>query len=443
VRRAASLRSKKIQKWDNYAEMWTPPQGADPPRVKVPASSSIRWRFAVPGSLVPLHRNPTTDQERSVIKRKRVGEGISANFDLCRFSPFDGMSEELLDEVRARARLRQCTAGTQLFGEGDPNGELLYVVFGTIELRRGGRLFGAVGAGTAVGRLPLSKSTTHLHSAVVGSPLAGVLAIDADRLDTLVTLEQTASYNVTNLQSDWASQLDAEDWMVQALRSKAFAKIPPVSIQAMFMRMQRVDYRAGDIVIRQGDDGDYFYVIAKGRCMVTRDLPTGAGPLLLAELGVGSSFGEEALIAGAQRSANVSMATDGSLMRLGRADFLKLCSAPLINELSLDQAREQVRGGARWVDVRMPGETYEAGIPAAIRVPLHQLRARMDVIPRSAPLVVVCNTGRRSAVAAFILAQHGFKVSTLKGGMASLGLDTIEVAGTGVHWQRQRLRSAG
>ena len=39
------------------------------------------------------------------------------------------------------------------------------------------------------------------------------------------------------------------------------------------MRMQRIAYNAGDTVIRQGDEGDYFYAIVDGNCVVTRETP--------------------------------------------------------------------------------------------------------------------------------------------------------------------------
>jgi CRP-like cAMP-binding protein len=39
------------------------------------------------------------------------------------------------------------------------------------------------------------------------------------------------------------------------------------------MRMQRINYRARDIVIKQGTEGDYFYVVVAGKCVVTRETP--------------------------------------------------------------------------------------------------------------------------------------------------------------------------
>src|SRR5690606_40893977 len=100
--------------------------------------------------------------------------------------------------------------------------------------------------------------------------------------------------------------------------------------QAIFMRMQRVDYQAGETVIKQGDEGDYFYVIVKGKCLVMRETPLNKQGIRLAELGMGDTFGEEALISDARRNATVTMLTPGALMRLAKEDFRTLLNEPML-----------------------------------------------------------------------------------------------------------------
>ena len=152
--------------------------------------------------------------------------------------------------------------------------------------------------------------------------------IDSDLLDVLLTWDQTGQYEVAELRGDG---LDVTgDWMTTLLQTKAFHRIPPANIQAIFMRMQRINYRAGDIVIKQGTEGDYFYVVVAGKCVVTRETPLNKEGIKLAELGPGDSFGEEALIAEAKRNATVTMSTDGTLMRLGKNDFQTLLNEPLL-----------------------------------------------------------------------------------------------------------------
>ena len=115
----------------------------------------------------------------------------------------------------------------------------------------------------------------------------------------LLTWDQTGTYEVNELQAGNGNGT-GDDWMTMLLQSRAFHRIPPANLQAVFMRMQRMNYVAGDVVIRQGDEGDYFYVIMNGRCAVSRETPLNREGIRLAELGMGETFGEEALISGAR-----------------------------------------------------------------------------------------------------------------------------------------------
>ena len=66
------------------------------------------------------------------------------------------------------------------------------------------------------------------------------------------------------------------------------------------MRMQQINYKSGDVVLKQGSEGDYFYVLTRGKCLVTRETPLNKEGIKLAELDVGDTFGEEALDFGCQ-----------------------------------------------------------------------------------------------------------------------------------------------
>jgi glyoxylase-like metal-dependent hydrolase (beta-lactamase superfamily II)/rhodanese-related sulfurtransferase len=69
------------------------------------------------------------------------------------------------------------------------------------------------------------------------------------------------------------------------------------------------------------------------------------------------------------------------------------------------------------IDIRNHGERESGTIPAALHIPLAQLRARLDEVPTTKPIVVHCASGWRSSVAASLLRAHGFDtVSDLAGG---------------------------
>jgi len=72
------------------------------------------------------------------------------------------------------------------------------------------------------------------------------------------------------------------------------------------------------------------------------------------------------------------------------------------------------------IDVRAPGEWEDARIEGSVNVPLSRLGERMSELPADRPLVVLCASGYRSAIAAGVLAQAGFThVHDLVGGLAA------------------------
>ena len=98
------------------------------------------------------------------------------------------------------------------------------------------------------------------------------LSIDSELLDVMITWDQTGTYEVAELQAQLEGA-GSDDWMTTLLQTKAFHRIPPANIQAIFLRLQRTPFRAGEVVIKQGDEGDYFYAIVQGKCLVTRESP--------------------------------------------------------------------------------------------------------------------------------------------------------------------------
>jgi MFS family permease len=78
-----------------------------------------------------------------------------------------------------------------------------------------------------------------------------------------------------------------------------------------------LDVAEGDVVVRQGDIGDAFYVVGEGRLSVTKD-----GRELPYAMERGEGFGELALLRDAPRSATVSALEPSRLLRIERADFL-------------------------------------------------------------------------------------------------------------------------
>lgn len=344
------------------------------------------------------------------------------------FSPLDGLKSENLQALARKASVREIASDEVLFKEGDDDKRTIYILSGVVELLQNGESVTIVRGGTPEARNPISPTMPRRHTAVVASNRIEALVIDSDLLDVMLTWDQTGSYEVGELSGSKIMDTaeDADDWMTALLQTKAFHKVPPSNIQAIFMRMQRVDYRTGDTVIKQGDEGDYFYVIVKGKCLVTRDTPLNKEGVKLAELGIGESFGEEALISDAKRNANVTMMTDGTLMRLNKQDFKSLLNEPLLEYVDFAQAQKLAAQGAIWLDVRLPSEFENKHLDHAVNIPLYFLRLKLKTLDRKQKYICYCDTGRRSSAAAYILSERGFQSSVLRNGLQSVPASVLK-----------------
>ena len=95
-----------------------------------------------------------------------------------------------------------------------------------------------------------------------------------------------------------------------------FAPLPPVTLEQLASRLSRVRVPAGEIILRQGDPGDRFYVIGEGEVEIALD---GGPPKTL---GRGAYFGEIALLRDVPRTATVTTRTGVELYLLERDVFI-------------------------------------------------------------------------------------------------------------------------
>lgn len=333
---------------------------------------------------------------------------------LRKFSPLDGLKRDNLAALARKVQVRELSPGQVLFNEGDTEKRTIYVVSGVLELIDQGSVVETVEGGSETARNPVVPVYPRMVSAKARDRVQ-FISIDSDLLDVMLTWDQTGTYEVSELQ-DKAGD-GGEDWMTMLLQTKAFHKIPPANIQAIFMRMQQINYRAGDVILKQGAEGDYFYVLTRGTAVVTRETPLSKDGIKLAELHVGDTFGEEALISEAKRNATVTMQTDGAVMRLGKEDFKRLLNEPMLEWVDYAEAQQLVAGGGKWLDVRLPSEFENQHLDGAINIPLYFIRLKIGTLDPDTQYIVCCDTGRRSSAGAYILSERGYNAKVLRGGI--------------------------
>ncbi|HZR37036.1 MAG TPA: cyclic nucleotide-binding domain-containing protein [Nevskia sp.] len=330
------------------------------------------------------------------------------------YIPLNALRPESQQNLARKSTLAEAKGGEYLFRVGDVAEAALFLVAGEVQLEdASGKALAVVRAGEPASFHRLAHQSPRKVSARCLRETR-YLAVDASLLDVMLTWDQSGRFEVAELTG---ASADEGDWMTKLLQMRVFQMVPPSNLQAMFMRMQEMKVDPGQVVVRQGEPGDFFYVIMEGRCMVTREAPN-QKPMRLAELDSGSCFGEESLIADAERNATVTMLTRGRLMRLSKQDFRTLLNEPIARKIGFDEAQKLVQSGkALWLDVRLPSEYQRNPLPGSINLPLYMLRMRVSQLQPGQTYIAVCDTGRRSSVAVFVLSEKGFEAYSLDKGL--------------------------
>lgn len=346
---------------------------------------------------------------------------------LARYQPLNALNPDNLQALLKQLTTETIPAGETLFSKGDTDNRQIYLLQGEVDLLGNSGVLKSIKGGSPESHNALAHILPRTVTAKTKTDCT-LFRADGNLVDVMLTWDQTGSYQVDEF---GVSEISGEDdWMSRILQTEAFHRIPPANIQAIFMRMESIPVKAGDNIIRQGDDGDYFYVIKKGRCLVTRTMPDQPRGIKLAELHDGDTFGEEALISDSTRNASVTMLTDGLLNRLSKQDFLELLNEPLLNWVNLDEAQKIIHNGGAWLDVRLPAEHQASAIKGALSIPLIFLRMKADSLDNDKTYVVYCDTGRRSSAASFLLNERGFDTCILKDGIGAVPEDQRSGSGS-------------
>jgi rhodanese-related sulfurtransferase len=142
----------------------------------------------------------------------------------------------------------------------------------------------------------------------------------------------------------------------------------------------------------------------------------------LAELKMGETFGEEALISEAKRNATITMLSDGALMRLSKQDFRTLLHEPLLQWVEWPEAKRIIAGGGQWLDVRLPSEYDHYRADGGLNIPAQSLRLKMKSLDRNVTTSCAAIPGRRSSACGYLLSERGFHASVLRNGLPAAEL---------------------
>src|SRR5437660_8583815 len=106
-------------------------------------------------------------------------------------------------------------------------------------------------------------------------------------------------------------------------RSSVFRFLADEHFAAIEPLLEEEHYEFGDVIVKQDDPADCFYVLTRGRARALKIKPDGK-EIPLGVLKPGDSFGEAALSEGGTRNATVRCSTGVDAVRLDRDDFMEL-----------------------------------------------------------------------------------------------------------------------
>lgn len=239
----------------------------------------------------------------------------------------------------------------------------------------------------------------------------------ADSLETeWLQLISDVDDTLAQIESDRREMLHGDvNWLEGLQHSPTFSTLSANKLTAVLMKLEEQLADTGDVIIRQKDPGDYFYIIKSGSCTVSQRTAPGQVQIV-AQLREGDSFGEAALVSGEARNASIVADGPTVLLRLAKNDFDQLLKTDLVRHVTTEEAQDLVSDGARFLDVRRNTPDRKGGFPDALFIPIDQLRDRLEEIDRESRYVIFCSNGNLSETAAFVLGQRNYDVYVLKGG---------------------------
>jgi CRP-like cAMP-binding protein len=304
-----------------------------------------------------------------------------------------------------------------LFKKGDVAPDLVYLISGEVTLQADGLVVEVIASSSDSSRFALAHQIPRKIDAVANGRVR-FLRLDADMVRNAAPLsdkKEAGSYMVIDETED-----DSDDWMTALLKSPIFQRLPPANLQKILMGLEVVYFKKDEIILEQGAVGDYYYLIKNGQCLLTRKPSPNAKEIKLAQLEKGDTFGEDALLSGAPRNVTIKTLTDISLLRLDKKQFISLIKEPSLKFVDYAGMQEAVKQGAVLLDVRTQDDYERHHLDGSINAPFFSLRMQHKTFGHEKPVVVVCQDGKTSEAAAFILLKQKIDAVILRGGMEGI-----------------------
>lgn len=328
--------------------------------------------------------------------------------------PVNALTMDHLNTLLRDRAVEMVCAGQTLFTAGEYDNHNVYLLSGSVQITDANGNQQILSAEDPASRFALQNYQPRRHTAIATTDCS-IVRFGCDELDAMLAWDQASNYIMLDIASQRELDEDA-DWMLTLLKSNLFYKVPPMNIREIINKFQPEVLPTGSTVIRQGEVGNCCYFIKEGLVGVYQSRDEKSRPELVAELGVGRCFGEDALVNETVRNATIEVHANAVLMKLDKSDFFLLLKQPQVQTCNLAQAQQQEQAGSQWLDVRTQDEYEKGHYSGALNMPLDLLKLKSRLLDKKRHYLLYCNSGRRSEAAAHFLSEEGFTVTALVGG---------------------------
>ena len=210
-----------------------------------------------------------------------------------KLEPISSLNDEQIKELVSQSLVDKVSEGCSLLGDVEDD-EALYLLSGAVEATLHDGSPRLLKGGSQDALYPLNSDQNNFRMALTRTPVV-VAHVDKDLLDIMLTWAQISAPETEVLMSeDGIITVNKADWLNTMFKSPTFRILPAPNIEELLARLEPIRVRSGDVIIRQGEQGDYFYMIDKGVAMVTHTPENDEESVTMAELGEGATFGEAA-----------------------------------------------------------------------------------------------------------------------------------------------------
>ncbi|MDH5655790.1 MAG: cyclic nucleotide-binding domain-containing protein [Spirochaetia bacterium] len=333
---------------------------------------------------------------------------ISAD-QLKQYSYFNHLNQNCLEEAVKRLETVCLPSGSEIIKQNSPADFLYFVKKGEVEITKRTRhgqdaKITSLHSGESFGEMALLTCSPRNNSVRALTDVT-LLRLKRSDFDDIVMMDSSLKNMIESKICEYKNYNDLKTLQPLAL-------VPPEKMTALMEKFTEKFFNKGDVILKEGETGDFYYIIKEGQCSVTRENQK------IDTISTGDGFGEEAIIRDHKRNATITALTDTVLLALDKNDFNALLKKSFLDFTFPEEISEEEMAKYVFIDARIPPEFEEEHIAGALNIPLEILRSKFHELDPNTEYLTYCTNDSRGMAAAFLMASQGFKARNLRSGLS-------------------------